>query len=326
MANADDAELADDLVGVSSARLLAAGIPRDERMAALRLLGILATVADRDHRVRRPLGDVAREFELSPVDVDLWADHLESIGALERDGQNVVLAGAEPAYTGALRLHDFLDLAAGGDASRGRRPARQLVRPRSGILVAAALLLALLVAPRVLDQQATPVSANVDAPVATTGPPLTTSGRPGIRPGETSASTTPTSGATPTTKAAPSIGPSGAPTTTLLPPVPACPSGAPIIEVLGASNDLAGSLTVSGVVRNPTAAALSVKGFTVRATVLGQTFSAPGTAQPLAIAAGGTAVWHATLPVAAPPTTPVQTALGAWSWNDPSLPTGCPTP
>jgi hypothetical protein len=330
---AEDAELAEDLVGVTSARLLAAGLPRQDRNGALRLLGVLAALADREQRVRRSLPEVAREFELAPDDVETWAGDLEAVGAIRREGGHVVLLGTEPAYAGGLRLHDFLDAAAELDRPPARRDVRELVRPLGAVLVAAALLVAVLAAPGVLRQDATPVSSERDGsstasdsdaspsgPTGTTGGAGETGGAAGgtatqTTTGDDPGTATGTPGATPDT-----------PTATTLLPVPECPTGLPGIEVLDTSSDLAGNLRVSGLVRNPTGSAMTVEGFTVHVTVLGQVVSAPGTASPIAVAPNSTAPWQASLGVVAPPTTPVTTVLGGWTWSDPSLPASCSAP
>jgi hypothetical protein len=317
MAKAEDAELAGDVVGVSSARLLASGVPRDERTNALRLLGILAMVADRDRRIRQPLPDIAREFDLSPADADRWAGHLEAVGTLDRTDDGLVLAGAEPAYAGGLRLHDFLDAAAEADRPAPRRDVRQLVRPLSAALAAAALLLAILAAPGVLRQDTTPVSSGGDVRTdTTTGGPdgrgdgtATTERAPA---GSETPSTEPGGRATPTTQSESTVPPTGETTTTLVPPLPGCPPGTPFIEVLDTSTDLTGNLVVTGVIRNATDTPMTVQGFTLHTTVLGQPVSGPGTEQPLQVAPGSTTTWEAALPVAAPPGTAVQAVLGSW--------------
>ena len=322
---AEDAELAEDLVGVTSARLLAAGIPRDERNGALRLLGVLATVADRDQRVRRPLREVAREFALAPDDVEVWAGHLQAVGALRRNGDHVVLLGAEPAYAGGLRLHDFLDAAAELDHPPARREVRDLVRPLSAVLVAAALLVAVLATPRLLNQKATPVSSERDR-ITTATPSTSTPTGSGVT-GTTGA--TGNGGSSPaTTAGAGGVAPvtPAAPTTTTLLPLPPCPTGLPGIDVPSTSTDLAGNLAVAGILRNPTDTPMIVQGFTVQATVLGQTVSVPGIAAPVSVAPHGSTSWQTSLGVVAAPGTPVTTVLGAWSWDDPSLPSSCGAP
>src|SRR5690348_10092948 len=91
----EDEGLAGDFVGVVSARLLAAGLPGDERLGALRLLSALDTLADRDDRVRRPLHQVGSEFELPASKVDGWFDALEWVGAVAADEGGILLLGRE---------------------------------------------------------------------------------------------------------------------------------------------------------------------------------------------------------------------------------------
>src|SRR5438270_9928847 len=106
-----DGDLDGDFVGTVSARLLAAGLPRDQRLGALRLLAALATLADRDDRVRRPLSQVGAEFDLPGDQLSGWFDALQWVGAVELDQSGIVLAGREqPA--GSMRLHDFLAVVA----------------------------------------------------------------------------------------------------------------------------------------------------------------------------------------------------------------------
>src|SRR5688572_30075706 len=92
----EPSEAASDLVGRTSARLLAAGVERRERLDALHLLAILDASTDIDGRVRRPIDDLAAEFELHPMAVLSGLDHLEEAGAVRRDGGAVVLLGTSP--------------------------------------------------------------------------------------------------------------------------------------------------------------------------------------------------------------------------------------
>jgi hypothetical protein len=323
---AEDAELAEDLVGVTSARLLAAGLPRQDRNGALRLLGVLAALADREQRVRRGLRDVAAEFDLSPDDVETWAGDLEAVGAIRREDGQVLLLGTEPAYAGGLRLHDFLDAAAALDQPPARREVRDLVRPLSAVLVAAALLVAVLAAPRALRQDATPVSSERDGSPTATEPGATPSGRSGTTTATTDPSSSPGGTATQTTTGdQPGTTPDG-PTTTTLVPMPECPTGLPGIEVLGTSTDLTGKLAADGLLRNPSATPMTVDSFTLSVTVLGQLVSVPGLAAPVTLAPGATVPWQTSFGVVAPLDTPVTTVLGSWSWDDPGLPSGCNAP
>src|SRR4051794_2143877 len=98
-----------DLVGRTSARLLADGVGRIDRLEALRLLAVLDASTDAAGRVRRPLDDLAAEFELPPMGVLRSLDHLERAGAIQRDGGSVVLVDRGDEGIGGMRLADFLD-------------------------------------------------------------------------------------------------------------------------------------------------------------------------------------------------------------------------
>lgn len=170
-----DEELAGDLVGVASARLAAMGVPRGDRLRALRLLSVLATLADTEDRVRRPLAMVASEFELPLDEVDRWLDDLLAAGVVQREGSSIVLGGREPHRDVGITLHDFLDVAAPPARSRWTRG---LLRPSGAVLAAAAIIAVAVVAPGVIDDESRPVSTSrtPDVPTAVAaGPPATTS-------------------------------------------------------------------------------------------------------------------------------------------------------
>src|SRR4051812_9120322 len=105
----DTPEAAPDLVGRTSARLGAMGVDRRERLGALHLLAVLDASANDAGRVRRPLDDLAAEFELPVAGVMRSLEHLEAAGALERDGGAVVLIGRDADGVGGMHLADFLD-------------------------------------------------------------------------------------------------------------------------------------------------------------------------------------------------------------------------
>lgn len=109
-----DHELAGDVVGVTSARLLAAGVPRADRLGALRLLGAIAEVADDDLRVPESMAAVAAGQTFPAADAARWADALLLVGAVVVDvDEGVLVIGArEWERREGLRLHDFLDAAA----------------------------------------------------------------------------------------------------------------------------------------------------------------------------------------------------------------------
>ena len=152
-----DPELADDVIGVASARLLAAGLPGPRRRAALRLLGALGSVAAADLRVRRPLADIAGEFGIDPGTASTALDDLSSVAVVRREPEGIRLGGAEPADASGLRIQDFLALADDLDERRHRRT--RVLRPAAAALAAAALVAALLLAPGALHQGVTPVSS-----------------------------------------------------------------------------------------------------------------------------------------------------------------------
>jgi hypothetical protein len=286
----------------------------------LRLLGIMAGVADGDRRVRRALPEIAQEFALSPAQTDSWAAQLEAVGVIRREGTSTVIGGAEPAYVGAMRLQDFLDVAAELDAQPPRR-SHHALRPVGAVLAAAAVLVAVLAVPGVIRQRPAPVSSNRDDTVI--------SSSDGVVHGQTSSptGTIPTTG--PTVTAGPRTGGTSSttgvlPTTTSL--LPTCPSGVPLLRVLGTTADATGRLVVSGVVENASSAAMTIAGFTLHASVGGQDISVPGSDQPLSVPAHGSAPWQVTLPLTVPAGTLVQATLGDWSWNAASVPPTCPSP
>jgi hypothetical protein len=318
-----DSELADDLVGVTSARLLAAGVPRLDRMRAMRLLGVLVNVADARRRVRRPLAELAVEFDLPVDEVDGWLDHLVDVGAVRWEDGKLVLAALEPPAAGGLRLHDFLSLA--GEPTAEPRRRAPLLRPAGAVLAAAAVLVLALLAPGVVRDQSTPASTTRDeAPAgATTTAPAkgtTTSARPTTTSTSAAADEQPTE----TVPDGQRIGPVVVPTTTTL-ALP-CPTGNPLLQVLGTTTGADGFLAVDGLAHNGSAEELVVHAFTLTATIDGQEISAPGLDHDLVIAPHSTVLWQAKLPITGPAGTLVQVALGGWGWSNPSLPSTCTTP
>jgi hypothetical protein len=311
----EDAELANDLVGVASARLLAAGVHRGDRLGALRLLGILTGVADHERRVRRPIPEVALEFALPPGLAEEWAGHLEAVGVIRREGDSTVVAGAEPAYIGAMRLHDFLDAAAELDAAPRRAPGRAL-RPIGAALAAAAMLAVVLSAPGMLRNDNTPVSSSREVPASTgtTARPATDATADA---GSGSAGTTATPG-----PGASTVGP----VTTLTSLLPACPAGIPVLEVLGTTTDATGRLAVDGLATNGSDTPMTIEGFTLQATVAGVVVEAEGLDRPLTVPARSSVNWQSRLPAVAPAGTLVTATLGDWSWNAMNLPQSCSTP
>lgn len=314
-----DEDLADDLVGVASARLVAMGVPRGERLRVLRLLSVLTTLADTDDRVRRPLSMVATEFELPADEVELWFDDLLAIGVVRMEGPSIVLGGREPDRDVGITLHDFLDAAA--VPGRSHR-AKALLRPSGAVLAAVAAIAVALVAPGVIDDDSTPVSTNRTPDVPTTvgaDPSSTTTAPP--------EPTTSIVAAAPLVEAVEGgerIGPVVVSTTTstVLP----CPLAVPALEVLGTTTVADGRLAVDGVARNRSTRGLRVDSFTVRATVAGREISVPGLLRPLVVPPGGEVLWQSLLPILAPPGTSVRITPGDWEWLGPGDGLVCPSP
>jgi hypothetical protein len=105
----EPADSTPDLVGRTSARLLADGVGRLDRLEALRLLAVLDASTDTTGTVRRPLDDLAAEFELPILGVLRSLEHLQRAGAVLRIGGAVQLVGRPEAGIGGLGLADFLD-------------------------------------------------------------------------------------------------------------------------------------------------------------------------------------------------------------------------
>jgi hypothetical protein len=105
----EPADSTPDLVGRTSARLLADGVERRDRLEALRLLGVLDASTDASGTVRRPLDDLAAEFELPVLGVLRSLEHLQRAGAVRRVGGTVELVGRPEEGIGGLGLADFLD-------------------------------------------------------------------------------------------------------------------------------------------------------------------------------------------------------------------------
>ena len=105
----EPADSTPDLVGRTSARLLADGVSRLDRLEALRLLGILDASTDRTGTVRRPLDDLAAEFDLPILGVLRSMELLQRAGAIERRRGEVELVGRPDDGIGGLQLADFIE-------------------------------------------------------------------------------------------------------------------------------------------------------------------------------------------------------------------------
>jgi hypothetical protein len=288
-------EAASDLVGRTSARLLAAGVERRERLAALHLLAILDASVDGTGRVRRPLDDLAAEFELEPLSVLRSLDHLHHAGAIDREGPVVVLLGASTTGLGGMQLADFLDdvrASFDGSAPIEQEPRRSPWLVRSGAVLAAA-------AAAVAVFTLAPTQPATERPLLAARASTTTS----VVPGEPS---------TELPSAAPA--PARQPTTTaLVPPVDivpetaivaasTCPTGEPsatiIDRVLEITNPTTEAVVINGI---------SVAGATLRAPI---TVPAGGTVtrvmSPLAEATGGA-------------------SIVSWAWASTDIVRSCPS-
>ena len=162
-----------DLLGRTSARLLALGVPREQRLDALHLLAILDATADGAGVVRRPLDDLAGEFELPAAAVLDALDHLEDAGAIERAGSVVHLVGREDGGIGGLRLAEFLEDVRVSSTTRHARVSRLQVRAAAAVLAAAAAAAVLTFAPSTSTPPmpvASGGSSTALAPVSTSEP------------------------------------------------------------------------------------------------------------------------------------------------------------
>lgn len=311
----EPSEAAPDLVGRTSARLLAAGVGRGDRLAALRLLAILDASTDIDGRVRRPLDDLAAEFELPPLGVIRSLEHLERAGAVRRDGARLEVLGDG---VGGMHLADFLDdvrasfdtgVDAGAVARRART--RWFSRAGAGLVAVAAAAAVLTLAPGPNQTAVQPLAVG-----SSTAP--TTSTTEVVPAAEvvptTAAEPPPSDGATPpapdvaaepaTTDVAQQPGPADAPppvADTAVAPTTTCPTGSPTAEViddiLRITNPFDHDIQIS---------ALTVAG--IRIDV------------PISLVPGGTADWPlvATLTDEAP-------SVIAWEYEDRALARACPS-
>lgn len=277
-----------DFVGRTSAQLAANGVDRADRLDALQLLAILDASADVSGRVRRPLDDLAGEFELPLVDVLRSLEHLENAGAIDRDGGAVLLRDREEDGVGGLHLADFLDdVRASFDDRQPEvvRPDRWLARAGASLAVAAAVLAILALAPS-SPSTPTPVAAGSTSSSAATGDSPTTSA--GVRPDLAD-------DAAPDLELPTTL----APATTSLPDATiaatGCPSGAPIIRAVG------GVIAIA----NPTERDVEVSALRVGDAVL--------TFEPIVVAAGESVA----PPVTIPPGTPAEDVeIDRWEWQD----------
>lgn len=314
----------EDAVGRTSARLLAAGVPSSERLDALHLLALLDASADGAGRVRRPLDDLADEFELDMSGVIRDLEHLEAAGAIERDGSTVMLPRHGRGAVGGMLLADFLtDVRSALEHSEPVRPARRhvLARATAGLLAAAALIAVALMVP---GGRAT-TTTTLAAPSASSDD---TQGR------ESSASSTttvaerrpdpdPDHGTTPVPSTAdrPSRAAvtGGASTETTIAAVP-CPAGGPVAEAQSEPNGIRStaatfgtSPAITGTATNPTDHDLEITAMIARSgTTEGDLV------EPLAVPARQTVTWSIA-PVRLNVLDPAAAIIQEWAWTDPAV-------
>lgn len=283
-------ETAPDLVGRTSARLLAAGVDRRARLEALHLLAILDASVDITGRVRRPLDDLAGEFELDPMVVMRALDHLEQAGAVQRSGAHVVLLGNNPEGLGGMQLADFLDdvrTSFGGSGSSARR-SPWFARSGAMLVAAAAAVAVVTLAPSrtafeqplaLLDASSTTIEERVDDPADVLDTPIDT-----IQPT--------------TTIVAPAVGPAD---TAVVAAEAPCPTGSPIAELLD------GILEIS----NPTDEDLVVTSMIVGGRAL---------SQPITVVAGQTVTRVVPSAIGA-----VDAHIESWEWSSDPVARACPS-
>lgn len=122
----------DDLVGTASARLLASGTARGDRLAALNLLGLLVDHADADDIVRLPLRMLAGEFGVPLERGNALLQLLVAVEVVHDAGDGVMVGCSSPPNAGGLRLSRYLTNVAtvldvnaqGDDLSLPRAPRR----------------------------------------------------------------------------------------------------------------------------------------------------------------------------------------------------------
>lgn len=312
----------EDAVGRTSARLLAAGVPSSERLDALQLLAVLDASADGFGRVRRPLDDLADEFELDHAVVFRALDHLEAAGAIVREGATVLLPRHGEGAVGGMLLADFLADVRSALEDEPARPSRShlVARASAGLVAAAALVVVALVVP-----------GGGGATTTTIAAPSSSAGSPAAEVDEDATSTTVAAtdaGPSSSTSSAPqrptttALAADGSPTTLL---TIACPAEGPLAEVdsdpenLGETAATVGSApAISGTATNPTAHDLQITAMTVRnGTTEGNL------AEPLVVPAGETV----TFSVAAARLNvldPAGAVIDEWEWTDPAV-RGCPS-
>lgn len=282
----EPSEAAPDLVGRTSARLTALGVERRERLVALHLLAVLDASTDLSGRVRRPLDDLADEFELPVVAVMRSLEHLEDAGALRRDGGAVVLLDRDVDGVGGMHLAGFLDdVRAALDDHPHQQRSPWLARAGAGLIAVAAAIGILWLAP----SQPSVVEQSV-ASGGTTAPVVETTARPNA--------------------------PSPAPTDASVPSLPSAEIPAGDTAVVAAAGTCpAGEPTAifeGSVLRitNPATSEIVVTAFRIGAATTPTLITVPA----------GETVEHA---VTLPATTSLPVSIDEWDWTDPATARTC---
>ncbi len=294
-----DQELRDDLVGVASARLAAAGVPRANRVRAMRMLAILSTVADAELFVRQPVVDVASEFDFPVDEARRAVEALEQVGVLHRVGPSVRLSARETAV-GGMRLVDFVELT---EDPRRRSPLNVALRP----VVAAGLAAALVLTGAVVGSRL--IHHDRDRTLVAEGEPsanaATTDKRfpHGSVPDGAAAVDVPDDAALPMHVA-----------TTIAAAPTACPTGTPTMTVTGSSPDADGGLSVEGIATNSTSAVAHISEFTVYVTLPNHQVQLAPVATPLTVKPNTSLHWQTRVPVAAAAGTPATVVVDRSTW------------
>jgi hypothetical protein len=281
-----------DLVGRTSARLLADGVGRLDRLEALRLLAVLDASTDANGRVRRPLDDLAAEFELPTMGVMRSLDHLERVGAIQREGGTVLLLDRDEGL-GGMHLADFLDdvRASFDDPVEEQALTRSPWLARAGaalVAVAAAVgIIALAPSQPSVQPVATAPTSSMAGPSSSTS--STSTGG--------SSAVTPSSALdrTPFEPGAPTGSVPGADTTVVA--AAQCPTGSPTAEIIGNLVRLS----------NPTSADVVVLSLDIGGLVSPTTLSVPA----------GQSVDYAL------PAPPPSASIDEWDWSDPTTARTC---
>ena len=276
-----------DLVGRTSARLFANGVDRHDRLEALHLLAVLDASTDSAGCVRRPLDDLAAEFDLPLLGVLRSLDHLERAGAIQCNGATVALLDRQEGGVGGLQLAAFLDdvRATLGDEPQParRRPSAWPARV-GAVLVAAAALVVVTLAPS---------QPGVPQPVAAGSSTTIRAAAPEAEPPSIANPTT--------TSAAGDVPPTMATVVTpdldIVLAARTCPVGGPVAEIAG---------SVLRIV-NPTTADIVVQDLTIGGV---------SSTAPFVVAAHATVERQLPAPV-------IGASIDGWEWSDPGLASRC---